>query len=230
VKFIRKGRKPAALARFERKNAATPQAATYAGLAPETRRALVKKMLEEQGRLCAYTMRCIGVSTDARDYHIEHIRPRSRCPELQIEYKNMLLCAPGGGCDWGARCKDEADVDEANFVSPLNETCETRFEYRRDGFVRASEENDAAAASTLNLLNLNHKELVAERGEAMRRFGLGPNAQKALSAQKAERLGARICERNLDGSFEPFCIAIRQAAERIARRARERSARLRTAR
>ena len=170
-------------------------------------------------------MQRIGAA--APDYHIEHIRPQSRYPALQIAYDNMLLCAPEGACDWGARRKDEADVDESNFVSPLRETCETRFVYRLGGEIRAAAEGDAAAKATINLLNLNHRDLVAQRAEALRRLGFGPQAVKPLSAHEANRLSAAICERDSDGNFVPFCVAIKQAAEKEARRLRDRSARTR---
>jgi uncharacterized protein (TIGR02646 family) len=237
VKFIRKGRKPAVLAKFERKNATTPQVVTYGGLAGPDRAELTKRLLHEQGRLCAYTMRRIGAvdAAGAADFHVEHIRPQSLHPRLQLDYRNIILCAPGRShCEWGARCKDNADVEESNFLSPLRRDCETRLSFRVDGAVRAESETDEAAKSTISLLNLNHRELIAERSAALRSFGLFDDSTQALAGKSmkplggkaAERLSQRICEPNSDGEFEPFCVAIRQVAERFARRAIQRSARL----
>lgn len=232
MKHIRKGRKPAALAKFERDNVATPQVVAYVALPSDVRRALTKRMLKEQGRLCAYTMRRIG-EIGASDFHVEHIRPQRRQPELQLDYANIVLCSPGedkSRCDWGATYKKDALVDDSNFLSPLRADCETRLIYRLDGTVREASENDPAAKSTIGLLNLNHRELVAERVAALRAFGLGEGAARPLSGKAAERLSQHICQSNAEGDFEPFCVAIRQAAERLAAKALKRSARLRIAR
>ena len=227
MKYIKKGGKPAILAKFERENAKTPEVATFDGLTSEAKEGLRKALLREQGFLCAYTMRRIGLFPNANDFHIEHIRPQSRYPELQIDYDNMVLCAPDGHCDWGARHKDQTDVAESNFVSPLRADCETRFAFRRDGSVRPASDKDGAAQSTLDLLNLNHRELVAQRAEALRRFGLGPLSPKPLGARKALLLSQRICEPGPAGAFEAFCVAIQQAAQKVGRQAEERSFRLR---
>jgi uncharacterized protein (TIGR02646 family) len=234
VKFIAKGRKPAALAQFERANAATPHLLTYAALSGEVKRALVDRLLAEQGRLCAYTMQRIGGSGPT-DYHVEHFRPQSSNPALQIDYFNLLLCAPGADkpdCEWGAVCKKNIEPDDDNFVSPLRANCETRLTYLPDGNVCATDNSDLAASSTIRTLNLNHRELVAERSRVLRAFGLSrePRKRKPLSAREAERLSRQICLPSRNGDFEPFCVAIQQVANWITRKAEQRSARLRTAR
>jgi uncharacterized protein (TIGR02646 family) len=92
-------------------------------------------------------MRRIGNLSDfADDCHFEHIFSRARRPDLQLDYNNLVLCAPGRyktNCEWGARHKDDAVVDDGNFLSPLRADCETRLIYRLDGSVNAASDDDA---------------------------------------------------------------------------------------
>jgi uncharacterized protein (TIGR02646 family) len=230
VKFIRKGPRPAAPVEFERINAPTPQNLEYDALPGHVKRILCERLLAEQGRICAYTMRRIGEDGSvASDFHLEHIRPQSSNPRLQLDYANLVLCAPSGDqpCEWGAIRKKNVDVDVSNFVSPLRQDCEQRLSYRSNGLVHERAESDEAARSTINLLNLNHRELVLQRTAALREFGLGEGARRPLGAKALERLSQRICEPSASGDFAPFCVAIRQVAANLAKKALQRASRLR---
>ena len=130
MRFIKEGSEPAALRKFKTENRQTPEVLTYSALPAEVRSDLYTCMLDEQGKLCAYTMMPIGRGADdaQRDFHIEHLQPRSRYPERQLAYDNVVLCAPGSGLSepgFGARQKGDADVSDANFVSPLSASCES---------------------------------------------------------------------------------------------------------
>ena len=123
MRFIPKATEPRKLSEFKRKNRDTPQLLRYSNLTAAARRELQESLLTEQGRLCAYTMMPIGrkrKSNAANDFHIEHLRPRSRDWERDLDYDNMLLCTPGPGaerCQYGAHQKDDAEVDDANFIA-----------------------------------------------------------------------------------------------------------------
>lgn len=60
---------------------------------PELRKAL----LEEQGYLCAYCMRRIPIrdTNSNESTRIDHILSRTKHPELQLNYSNMVVCCPG---------------------------------------------------------------------------------------------------------------------------------------
>ena len=232
MRFIRKTAEPRKLAEFKRKNRNTPQVLRYSNLTAGARRELQETLLTEQGRLCAYTMMPIGRSRssgNADDFHIEHIRPRSRERERDLDYDNMLLCTPGPRaehCEYGAHRKADAEVDDANFVSPLSPSCETRLQYRLTGQVRATAERDDAAGRTIDLLNLNHPNLVEARVETLRSQGLASDAKRPISAAQASRLARKITEVDHKGQIAPFCIAIKQIAEGIARKQKARAARI----
>lgn len=232
MRRIVKGAEPPALRDFKTVNRATPQALRYDSLGQQVRRELRERMLAEQGRLCAYTMSPIGRRGDDRggdDFHVEHILPRSRHPERELDYDNMVLCCPGPDAnfdEYGARRKGGAEIDDENFVSPLNASCEWRLRYGQNGRVRAATDADGAAKRTIELLALNHRNLVDMRIAALQAQGLAGKARRPLSAAKAERLALIIVEPSASGDIAPFCIAIKQVAERFAWQRRERAARL----
>jgi uncharacterized protein (TIGR02646 family) len=234
VRFIRKSPGPAALRKFKDENKTTPQAFAYSALPTDVRSALYACMLAEQGKLCAYTMWPIGRDSGAahRDFHIEHIRPRSRHPDRELDYDNLLLCVPGPGQEepsFGARHKGNADVTDADFISPLSASCEDRLRFRTDGGVRPTKADDAAARRTIDLLALNHPAISQARIQAVRAQGLGPSARKPISAAEARRLVSDIMKANKRGEIAPFCVAVKQAAERFARQSEAHAARLKRA-
>ena len=90
---------------------------------------------------------------------MEHLEPQQARPDRATDYQNMVLCFPENGpCDFGAIAKGDANVDETNFVSPLNEGCQRRLRYRFSGKVAPAEEEDEPAARTIALLALNPPE------------------------------------------------------------------------
>ncbi len=234
MRFIKKGSEPAALRKFKAENKRTPEVLTYSALRADIRSDLYACMLAEQGKLCAYTMAPIGRGpADARrDFHIEHIQPRSRYPERQLDYDNLVLCAPGSenaGVEFGARRKSDADASDANFVSPLNASCETRLKFGVNGAVAPSDAGDQAASRTIDLLALNHPSLLDARRQALKAQGLGPSARKPISAAEAGRLAAAIMTADLRGEIAPYCVAVRQVAERFARQSKAHAARVKGA-
>ncbi len=234
MRFIKKGSEPAALRKFKAENKETPEVLTYSALPAEVRSDLYACMLAEQGKVCAYTMTPIGREPDAgrRDFHIEHIQPRSRYPERQLAYENLVLCAPGreqAEVEFGARRKGDADVSDASFVSPLNASCETRLKFGISGAVAPSNVVDQAAIRTIDLLALNHRSLVDARLQALKAQGLGPSARKPISATEARRLAAAVMMVDAKGEIAPFCIAIKQVAERFARQSKAHAARVKSA-
>jgi len=228
VRFIEKGREPSALRKFKRRNRETPELLRYESIDRDTKDELRKTLLDEQGYLCAYTMRPIA-RTESPDFHVEHIRPQSENIANELDYSNLVLCFGRQGLaetEWGAFRKGGATVDERNFVSPLKRDCETRLTYGANGDIRATSSSDEAALGAIALLALNHRALRDARIAALRSRGLGPGASRPLTAAGAEREAERALERDNGGRLPAFCIAIKQVAERFARESRKRSARL----
>ncbi len=97
-------------------------------------------------------------------YHIEHFRPWSKYPNLQLEYANLFLsCGPDS--DRGARntCGHyKGDWFEENcHIPPAPEACAERFRFRSSG--RIADDGSPEADKMIAKLNLNHPELMTER-------------------------------------------------------------------
>ena len=215
MKFVEKASEPAALRDWRLANKTTPQNLSYGSIPKAERDAIRASLLKEQGGLCAYTMWRIG-SVDAG--HIEHIHPQSQPPaSQQISYANMVYCHPGAGaerCPFGAHRKDDVVVSAANFVSPLDGTCETRFVFRTNGAVEGRDTGDTTAQEAIETLCLNHKILKLAREAAIRELPIFK--RRTVTASAAKKQAKMALERDRDGMFRPFAVALHQAWSRYA--------------
>jgi uncharacterized protein (TIGR02646 family) len=231
VRFIRKGNEPKSLRDWKIANRGLTDGSDFAAMPTVVKTALRNKMRREQGFLCAYTMTQIDGPEGS---HIEHIQPQWNHRDRATDYQNMVLCFPENGpCDFGAIAKGDADVDETNFVSPLNEACERRLRFRFSGKVAPAAEGDEAAARTIALLALNHPILVNARRDAIRAQGIVASHRQqarrprgAISAAKARRLCEEVLAPGALGRLPPYCVAVSQAAATYARQRELRARRL----
>ena len=74
---------------------------------PELREALI----QEQGYICAYCMQRISLDVKT---HIEHMKSRSKHPELILDYQNMVLCCSGNTCGV-SHCDNHKDNEDITF-------------------------------------------------------------------------------------------------------------------
>lgn len=126
---------------------------------------LKNSLISEQGHICCYCCKPI----DTKNSHIEHIRPKERNEyrAISLEYENLLASCQGYH-DREENCghsKDNA-FNEELFVSPLEENCESLFEFSDRGKIKAVDGNERAGY-TIELLNLDTEQLNAARTEAM---------------------------------------------------------------
>lgn len=178
---------------------------------------LLDALIAEQGELCAYTMRRIKRDSS----HVEHIKPQSLCRSDQrgsdLEYRNLVACFPREGLKrgyrYGAHRKDNWwDNDGADFVSPLQSSCEHFFQFDLDGEVYALG-NRAAARTTIEVLGLNHSSLTEDRRRVIEEIIYGPFGDDPMSPANARRTRDNICRRDGNGRFVEFCVALRGALE-----------------
>jgi uncharacterized protein (TIGR02646 family) len=220
MRRIIKGQEPEELRRWKENE--VPQNLTYDNMTQAAKEGVKRQMLSEQGYLCAYTMQRIPTIEDCQ---IEHVVARSQDPLLQISYSNLLACAPSnrpghrphrGKCPFGAEQKNQTQIDENNFVSPLQEDVEHRFRYAADGSV-AHVDNDGAAASTITILRLDHEQLVDLRKAAIEER-VFPDLEEGLSSEVAEDLSRAIMTPDGEGRLPEFCVAISHVAAWYANR------------
>ena len=145
-----------------------------------TRRAL---FLEQTGQ-CVYCGRVIEL--EARDrYHVEHFRPRSRYPDRELAHDNLFISCgpqqPGGHSQPTCGNEKKAWFDETCDIEPAPEdACQGRFEFASDGGIRG--DGTPEADRMIQVLNLNHPELVAERSGLIEEL----DAELAQGASVAE--------------------------------------------
>ena len=231
MRFIRKGNEPKTLRDWKSANRGLPDASDFEAIPGDVKAALRDEMRREQGFLCAYTMTQVD---GPQGSHIEHIEPQQARPDRATDYQNMVLCFPENGpCDFGAIAKGDANVDETNFVSPLNEGCQQRLRYRFSGEVAPAAEGDEPAERTIALLALNHPILVNARRGAIHAQGIVSSPGRwtrplrgGISAAKARRISEEVLAPDASGRLPPYCVAISQAAATYARQREMRARRL----
>ena len=138
---------------------------SYGNLQNPEKRALHQALLDEQGQLCCYCGRRIGLA----DSHIEHFRPQEQREDLALHFGNLLASCiretePGAPLHCG-HAKGH-DFDEAQHVSPLDPTSEGRFGYLLTGAILSKDEGASYMAA---LLKLDIEFLRNRRGEALAR-------------------------------------------------------------
>lgn len=158
-----KGREPARLRAWkevQRDNGIDPE---YRALPRAERAVTVDSLHAEQTGQCVCCGR--GISLGRHDeHHGEHFRPRARYPALQLDYDNLFLsCGPAS--EYGPR--DTCGNHKAGWfaedchIPPAPESCAERFRFRSSGEIAGDDTPEAA--KMIQILNLNHPELVTER-------------------------------------------------------------------
>jgi uncharacterized protein (TIGR02646 family) len=234
VRSIRKLPEPPELKKWKKDMEASPQNLSYDNLSGEVKEEIKKRLLEEQGYLCAYTLRRLnGVD----DCHIEHVLPQNAAREKDLDYGNMAGCFPPDGGDtshgYGAPVKAGIPViHNANFVTPHSLGCEQRFRYDGKGGIHATD-GDSAAENTILVLKLDHGALADLRRRAIETQGLSLRSGSArkpanpISAAQARRLAEEVSKPDAAGRLTPFCVVLRQVALEYAEKEEKRSQRLR---
>ena len=163
---------------------------------------LKNSLISEQGHICCYC--CKPIAT--KNSHIEHIRPKERNEyrAISLEYENLLASCQGYH-DREENCghsKDNA-FNEELFVSPLEENCESLFEFSNRGKIKAVDGNERAGY-TIELLNLDTEQLNAARTEAMWVSG----AMDELTEDECRRLLDKFQSVDERGRYAGFSDAI----------------------
>lgn len=189
--------------KFKNKNGRVPRYSDLNEVENLPHKILLKNsLLSEQGHICCYC--CKLIRTD--NSHIEHIRPKERDEyrAISLEYENLLASCQGYH-DREENCghsKDNA-FNEELFVSPLEENCESLFEFSDRGKIKAADGNERAAY-TIEILNLDTEQLNAARTEAMWVSG----AMDELTEDECRRLLDKFQSVDERGRYAGFSDAI----------------------
>ncbi|MDN6884472.1 TIGR02646 family protein [Variovorax sp. CAN2819] len=141
---------------------------SYGDLQNPQKHALHESLLSEQGWTCCYC----GQSIDFDSSHIEHFRPQESHENLALHYGNLFVsCGRKFEVTTPSHCghAKSNQFDEHLHISPLDQTCETRFLYTLDGQICANDPADAGADYMTSLLKLDIPFLRNRREEVIKR-------------------------------------------------------------
>ncbi|MBT9546708.1 MAG: TIGR02646 family protein [Candidatus Sericytochromatia bacterium] len=171
---------------------------SYALLSGAPKRALKQALMQEQGYLCCY---CEQSLTDA-DSHIEHFNPQHLHAGDDIAYKNLLCSClnerkKGNPIHCGALKDDWFDL--GLLISPLDPTCESRFQYLDNGKIQPAQSSDLAAQTTIAKLGLD----IAKLNE-MRNKALEPFLDETLTQEALQTFVSEYLKQDAEGRWSPF--------------------------
>ncbi|WP_252178015.1 retron system putative HNH endonuclease [Endozoicomonas sp. 4G] len=197
MRFIRKSEEPAELASYRSYNNATYKNFTENQVLYNR---VKQQLIDDQLGLCCYC----GTGVELKTAHIEHLQDQHSNKSQQLTYSNFLASCNGGcqqehcGHAKGHRCLP---------VTPLQENCMERFEYRTSGQVDAKLDStaDRDAQAAINILNLNTVRLRNQRKAALSNSGL---FDEGLSVEDIEEFIELYSSPNEQGKLEPFSQAI----------------------
>lgn len=196
MKYIKKRREPKSLTQYR----ATP-GAYYDGYRDKDE--LLQALMEEQGFICCYCMQGIKPETA----HIEHWRSQKLYPDLQLEYKNLLVVCDGNkGYSQKLQHCDQSKRDKEISVDPTKPDCETQVKFSFSGIVYSDNEKIDRELNTVLHLNLQMFQMsrktildIAIRNLlAVKTEGKWSKTFLEKQIRKWESLGA-------DGKYEPYC-------------------------
>lgn len=154
MRYIKKGMEPRSLTKYKLQSNAYYDGCNKADIR--------KKLLEDQGYLCAYCMRRIsdGNLSDGGLVHmkIEHWLPESQCSEAEkLDFKNMLaVCMGNAGKPYDCTTCDTHRQNKYLKINPLDKYLIQKIKYHtRTGEIYS---DDAQINDDLNnTLNLNYE-------------------------------------------------------------------------
>jgi uncharacterized protein (TIGR02646 family) len=222
MRLIRKFAQPIELKRWRDAHRKGPNF-NYFEMTRDTkvRIALVDRLLQEQGGLCAYT----GIRVDNNDnFHFEHLKARAHCQNGEdSSYKNLVACYPkpisGVSYEYGAIAKGQwpnyaIPAQVRLFISPIDRHCITSFIYEDNGAISCDPTN-TAAATTIERLALDHPTLTALRQRAI--IGALRPLSKPLTLLQAQQL-KKVVSRPQNNRLPAFCFVLDQALTRYINR------------
>jgi len=176
---------------------------TYENMGGDIKGAVKSALINEQGDICCYCERRLT----SNDSHIEHFRPQSDTEVDPLDFGN-LLCSCQVQIKKGAprhcgNLKGDWFVPEL-LISPFDSQCENCFAYEGDGVIKASEEHDIAAATTIDKLGLDIPKLNDMRAKAIEPF-----LDEDLSEEEVKSFVAGYLAKDTSGRINEFWTTIR---------------------
>lgn len=187
---------------------------------------LQAQMCQDQGGVCCYCGLKLQFP-DTQHYSVEHVKPRSKFPELVGEYKNLLLSCHSSEFERAQlketiyskkerknalHCDEFKDNKELNY-SPLQADCALHFLYKLNGEVKGS---DKEAEADIETLNLNCHSLKERRREQMLAYSfLTKDSQEMLDIDSLKAYRQEVEKRDANGNHSEFYFVIADLLDQL---------------
>ncbi|URQ87457.1 TIGR02646 family protein [Pseudoalteromonas sp. SCSIO 43088] len=134
--------------------------ASFDNMTKQAKDALRKSLLEEQKFICAYC-NC-SLKNDPLKTKIEHFKPQSTYPDLQLQYSNLFVCCLGIHKNDTEQTCDTRKGNSSLKYSPIENKISQIIKYEETtGKIESTEEDFSDQLN--DVLNLNFKILVSNR-------------------------------------------------------------------
>lgn len=205
MKYIKKDQEPASLQDWKCQ-ANEEWQPTWETLQNPQKKELHQALIQEQGAICCYC----GDRIDPSSSHIEHLKPRSCYPDLELDYYNLMAsCLKALEPKQPIHCghSKEEWFKESEFVSPLDPDCENAFTFTENGRILPCPQTSTttAAQTTIDRLSLDIPKLRLQREGAIR--GITDDLDD-IRPDEIPTLIETFQTRDPQGQYEPFCMAI----------------------
>lgn len=171
-------------------------------LSGEPKKALRKRLLEDQGYICCYCGRRIQNDEHTK---IEHIKCQKNHGTLALDFNNMLASCDGGELDrrYGGKSTHQLHCDAKKGsddipISPL-ENVKGLLSYFDDGTIKG---NGQIGRELINILGLDAHFLNSQRRNAIESY--------EISFPDDLDLELDLLRRKKGGCFDEFCFVLEQ--------------------
>lgn len=187
---------------------------------------LQAQMCQDQGGVCCYCGLKLQFP-DTQHYSVEHVKPRSKFPELVGEYKNLLQSCHSSEFERAQlketiyskkerknalHCDEFKDNKELNY-SPLQADCALHFLYKLNGEVKG---RDKEAEADIETLNLNCHSLKERRREQMLAYSfLTKDSQEMLDIESLKAYRLEVEKRDAKGNHSEFYFVIADLLDQL---------------
>ena len=187
---------------------------------------LQAQMCQDQGGVCCYCGLKLQFP-DTQHYSVEHVKPRSKFPELVGEYKNLLLSCHSSEFERAQlketiyskkerknalHCDEFKDNKELHY-SPLQADCALHFLYKLNGEVKG---RDKEAEADIETLNLNCHSLKERRREQMLAYSfLTKDSQEMLDIDSLKAYRLEVEKRDAKGNHSEFYFVIADLLDQL---------------
>ncbi len=193
--YIEKGLEPLSFSEWK-SLANSDWTPTFDSLRNPQKAELIQSLLREQHGICCYCEQSISEKT----LHIEHLVPQSVDATKALEYRNMACsCIRNTPQNTNLHCGHKRENwYDSDYISPLEEDCESHFSFSWDGTIRPNDCTDNRAVNMIQHLALNHVVLNEKRKAA-----LDPIIDLQMTKEQMILYAQKVTQQNSNGMYNP---------------------------